>query len=477
MRSLDNLLAFAPELWLLLGAVAVFFLARFRPGRWTAVAAFGTLALAFLALMTQFQSKITILDGAFLLDSYAMVLEVIVLASAAVCILLTIGDYLPGEARGGELLGFMLFATLGALLVVSAAEMAALLVGLELLAVNLYLLAGLARRGGDAARAGLGYLVLGIAGTALLLYGLALLYGLTGESRFSALGQALRSLGRTQPAALLALCLLLIGFAGKLGLMPVRWWTQRFELGVPVALLAFITSVGTLAALGAFARLLVAAFASSTIASAAVVAAVATVAMTGGNLLALAQVSVRRLLIYSSIAQGGYALVALTDLQHGGVRALLVLLAALAPTYLCAFAAVIAYGRAVHSDAIKDLAGMSRTTPGVALALGVGLASLVGIPLLAGSFGKLLVLQAAVEGGFAWLAVVGVVNLLLGALCYLPVIRVAFLDDPVYDVPPLRLDWPVQLAIGVSAAAVVGFGLVLGPVLTAAGFGQQALSH
>jgi NADH-quinone oxidoreductase subunit N len=199
--------------------------------------------------------------------------------------------------------------------------------------------------------------------------------------------------------------------------------------------------------------------------------------MTGGNLLAVAQTSVRRLLVYSSIAQGGYALVALTDLKHGGVAALLVLLAALAPTYLCAFAAVIAYGRAVHSDAIKDLAGMSRTTPGVAVALGVGLASLVGVPLLAGSFGKLLVLQAAVEGGFAWLAIVGAVNLLLGALCYLRVIRVAFLEDPVYDVPPLGLDRPLQLAIGLSAATVVGFGLLMGPLLTAAGFGQQALSH
>ena len=477
MRTLDNLLAFAPELWLLVGTVAIFILARFRPGQWTPVVAFGTLAIAFLALMTQFQSKLTILDGAFLLDSYAMVLDVIVLATAAVCVLLTMGDYLPGETRGGELLGFMLLATLGALLAVSAAEMAALLVGLELLAVNLYLLAGLARRGGEAAQAGLGYLVLGVAGTALLLYGLALLYGLSGETRLSAVGQALRGVGRSQPAVLLALCLLLAGFAGKLGLIPVRWWTRRFELGVPLAVLAFVTAVGSLAAFGAFARMLFALFAPTTIAYGAVVAAVATIAMTGGNLLALAQTSVRRLLVYSSIAQGGYALVALTDLQHGGASALLVLLAALAPTYLCAFAAVIAYGRAVHSDAIRDLAGMSRTTPGVAIALGVGLASLVGVPLLAGSFGKLLVLQAAVEGGFAWLAVVGALNLLLGALCYLRVIRVAFLDEPVYDVPPRRLDRGLQLAMGVSVICVVGFGLLIGPVLTAADFGQRALSH
>jgi NADH-quinone oxidoreductase subunit N len=477
MRTFDNLLAFAPELWLLLGCLAVFLLARFRPGRWPQVVAFGTLALAFLALMTQFQSRITILDGAFLLDSYAMVVDVIVLATASLCVLLTMGDYLPGESRSSELAGFMLLAAVGALLAASAAEMVALLVGLELLAINLYMLAALARRGGDAAQAGLGYLVLGVAGTALMLYGLAVLYGLSGESRLSAVGHALRATGPRQPAVLLGLCLLLAGFAGKLGLTPVRWWTRRFDLGVPVPVLAFIASVGSLAAFGAFTRLLFSVFSQTGVPYGVVIGVAATVAMTGGNLLALAQTSIRRLLVYSSIAQGGYALVALTDLQHGGVTALLVMLAALAPTYICAFSAVIAYGRAVHSDAIKDLAGMSRTTPGVAIMLGIGLASLVGFPLLAGSFGKFFVLQAAVEGGFAWLAVVGVLNILLAALCYLRVIRVAFLDDPAYDVPPQRLDRPLQLAMGLSAAWVVAFGLLIGPVLTAAGFGQQALSH
>ena len=477
MKTLDNLLTFAPELWLLVGAVVVLMLSRFRPGHLPQVVAFGSLALAFLALMTQFQSSFTILNGAFLLDRYAMVVDVTVLAAAALCVLLTMGDYIPGEARGSELAGFMLLATLGALLAASAAEMVALLVGLELLAINLYILAALARRGGDAAQAGLGYLVLGIAGTAVLLYGLALLYGLTGETRLAAVGQALRGIGPRQPAVLLALCLLLVGFAGKLGLTPARWWTRRFDLGVPVPVLAFIVCIGSLAAFGAFTRLLSATFSGTAIPYGAVLAVAATVAMTGGNLLALAQTSIRRLLVYSSISQGGYALVALTDLHHNGISALLVLLAALGLTYLCAFGAVIGYGRAVHSDAIRDLSGMSRTEPGLAVVLGIGLASMVGVPVLAGSFGKFLVLQAAVEGGFAWLAVVGVLNILLAALCYLRVLRVIFLADPVYDVPARPVDRPLQLAIGISAIGLTTFGLLLGPILTAARYGQQALSH
>jgi NADH-quinone oxidoreductase subunit N len=477
MKTLDNLLAFTPELWLLAGAIAVFLLARLVPGPWPRVAALATLALAFLGLMAQFKSTIVILDGAFQLDRYAMVLDVIILATAATALLLAGGEHPGGDARSGQVAGFMLLATLGAMLAISAAEMVALLVALELLAVNLYLIAALARYGAEAPQAGLGYLVLGLAGTAVLVYGLALLYGLTGETRLTEVGRALRGIQPGQPAELLALSLLIIGFAGKLGLTPVRWWTRRFELGVPVSALAFVAPLASIAGFGIFTRLLSSAFSASSIPYAGVLAAVAAVAMTGGNLLALGQTSIRRLLVYSTIAQGGYALVALVDLPRSGVSALLVFLASLALTYLCAFAGVVAYSRSVHSDAIRDLAGMSRTAPGAAIVLGIGLASLIGFPTLAGFFGKFFVIRAAVEAGFAWLAVVCVINLLLGALCYLRVIRVAFLEDPAYEVLPSRSDRPLQLAMVAGATGVVAFGLLLGPVLTAAGYGQQALSH
>lgn len=475
--TLQNLLAFSPELWLLAGAIAVLLLARLNPGVSSTAVALGAVILALLALLTQFKSTITILDGAFLLDGYAIFLDVIILSAAAIALLLTVADIIPGESRSGELAGLLLLATIGAMLAVSAAEMVALLLALELLAVNLYLLASLARRGGDAARAGLGYLVLGVAGTAVLLYGLALLYGLTGETRLTAVGTALKAIGPKQPAVLLALSLLLVGFAGKLGLTPVRWWTRSFDLGVPMRVLAFVSSVGIVAGFGAFARLLWSTFSGTSVGYAAVLAAVAAIAMTAGNLLALAQTSVRRLLVYSTIAQGGFALAALVDLPRNGISAMLIFLAALALTNLCAFAAMIAYSRAVHSDAVRDLAGMVHATPGVAIVLGIGLASLIGFPPLAGFFGKFLVLQAVAEAGFSWLALVGVVNVLLAALCYLRVIRVAFLDDPVYEVVPRGFDRSLQLAMGVSAAGVVFLGAFLGPLLSAAGYGQHGLSH
>ena len=204
---------------------------------------------------------------------------------------------------------------------------------------------------------------------------------------------------------------------------------------------------------------------------------VAALAMTAGNLLALTQSSVRRLVVYSGIAQAGYALVAFTDLKRAGIGALLIFLTAMALTSICAFAVIIAYARSVHSDAIGDLAAMSRTTPGLAIALGLAVVSLAGLPPVAGFFGKLLVLQAAVDGGFAWLAVVGALNIVLAALGYVRILRIAFVDPPVFEVAPVRLGFGIRAAVTLSTAGVVFLGLFLGPLYAAASYGKAAILH
>jgi len=199
--------------------------------------------------------------------------------------------------------------------------------------------------------------------------------------------------------------------------------------------------------------------------------------MTAGNLLALTQTSVRRLLAYSTIAQAGFALAALTNVKGTGISALLVFLVALALTSIGAYAAVIAYARSIHSDAIRDLAGMSRWSPGLAIALAVALLSFAGLPPTAGFFGKLLVLQATVYGGYAWLAVVAVVNIVLAALGYVRVVRTIFVDPPVFEVRPARLDRGIRVAVGLATAGVVLMGLLLGPLYSAATYARAALLH
>ena len=363
------------------------------------------------------------------------------------------------------------------MMAVSAAEMISLFLSLELLAVNLYVLTALARRGAGAISASLGYLVVGTASSGLLLYGMGLVFGLSGETNLSAAGRALASVNPNQAAALLALSLLLGGLAFRMGLLPVRWWTRGFEVGIPLRVLIFIESVGVVAALAMFGRFATATFSGTGIAYPAVIAGVAAVAMTAGNLLALTQTSLRRLLAYSSIAQAGFALMAFTDLKRVGISALLVFLVALALTTLGAFGTVVAYARSVHSDAIRDLAGMSRWSPALALALAVALLSLAGLPPVAGFFGKLLVLQAAVDGGYAWLAVIGVANIVLAAFGYLRIIRTAFLDSPVFEVVPARLDGGIRAAVGLASVGIVFMGLLMGPLYAAASYGRAALLH
>jgi NADH-quinone oxidoreductase subunit N len=477
MRTFGNLLAFSPELWLLAGAIVVFLMARFMPRASTTTVALVALVAAFLALATQFKQTITILDGAFLLDGFAIVVDVVVLAAAALTLLASRADILPGDGETGALPGFFLLAILGAMLAASAAEMVSLILALELLAVNLYVLSVLARRGLAPATAGLGYLVAGAASSALLLYGLALVFGLTGETQLRASGRAMATLGPNQPAVLLALSLILGGSALRMGLLPVRWWPRGFESGVPLRVVMFVQSTGVVIAFAVFARIAASTFAGSRIPYAAIFAGVAAVVMTGGNLLALMQASVRRLLVYSTIAQGGFALAAFTDLRRAGLSALLVFLVALALGNLCAFAAVIAYARSVHSDAIRDLAGMSRSAPGLAIALAVGLISLIGLPPVAGFFGKVLVLQAVVNSGYAWLAVVGVANIVFAAFGYLRVLRIVFIDPPVFEVGPARLDRGIQAAVSLSSVGVVFMGLLLGPLYAAASYGTAALLH
>jgi NADH-quinone oxidoreductase subunit N len=476
MTTFGNLLAFSPELWLLAGALVVFLLARFMPGTTTTVALVALVG-AFLALATQLKQTITILDGAFTLDGFAVVVDVVLLAAVALTLLASRADVLPGEAPAAAVPGFFLLATLGGLLAASAAEMVSVFLSLELLAVNLYVLTALARRGTGAISASLGYLVVGAASSGLLVYGLALVFGLSGQTNLTAAGRALASVNPNQGAMVLALTMLLGGFAFRLGLLPVRWWTRAFEVGIPLRVVIFVESVGVVAAFAVFGRLAAATFSGTRIAYPMVIAVVAAVAMTAGNLLALTQTSVRRLLAYSGIAQAGFALMAFTDLKGVGISALLVFLVALALTSLGAFGTVIAYARSVHSDAIKDLAGMSRWSPGLALALALALLSLAGLPPVAGFFGKLLVLQAAVDGGYAWLAVIGVANIALAAFGYLRVIRTAFLDSPVFEVAPVRLDGGILAAVGLASAGIVFMGLLMGPLYAAASYGRAALLH
>ncbi|HEX3629730.1 MAG TPA: proton-conducting transporter membrane subunit [Candidatus Dormibacteraeota bacterium] len=477
MTTFGNLLAFSPELWLLLGAIVIVALGRVSSAQTTTRLALVTLVLAFAALATQFKQTITILDGAFVLDGFAIVVDVIILATVALAVLASRADILPGDSDLAMVPAFYLLVALGAMLAASATQMISLFVSLELLAVNLYILTGLLRRGRGSVGIALGYAVIGAATSGLLLYALALLFGLTGELQLGAAGTALKAVRPGQPAVLLMLSLLIGGFALRLGLLPVRWWLRGFESGVSLRVVLLVQSVGVVAAFAVFGRVLAMTFAGTQIAYAPVLAGLAAILMTAGTFLSITQTSLRRLLSYSAIAQAGFALAAFTDLKGAGLSALLVFMVALALTTVGAFAAVIAYSRSVHSDAIRDLAGLVAPTPGVALALGLALLSIAGAPPLAGFLGKLLILQATVDGGYAWLAVIGVVNIVIATLGYARLIRTLFVDPPVFEVVPVRLDLGIRAAVAIASASIVFMVALMEPLYRAAGYGRSSILH
>lgn len=478
MKTLGNLLVFSPELWLLAGTIVVLVIGRGQEeSRSGVLLGLLTVVGAFLALATQLRSTLLILDGAFVLDGYAKFFDVVFLAAAALTLVMTLTAAGTSDGPGASFPAFVLLATLGAMLAASAAEMVSMFLSLELLSIGIVLIAALARRGAAPAQAGIMYLVTSLAGSAVLLYGLAIAYGLTGQTNLRAVGAALAERSASDPALLLALVLLVAGFALKIGFVPFHWWLAETFQGAPLAATAFLSSVGIGAALAVFGRVMQATFAPTRVAFPVVLAVLAAGTMTYGSLAAIGQTRIRRLLAYLTIAQVGYGLASIAAVQRGGANALLLFVLTLAITDLGACWALLAYSQAIDSDRVADLTGMSRNAPTLALIGAVSLASMAGLPPVAGFFGKVFVLQAAVQAGLGWLAVVGVANLLLLVFAVLRVIRVAYLDPPTFEIDALRLGRPVAVGLGVTAAAVIALAIFLGPLYAAASAGASTLGH
>jgi NADH-quinone oxidoreductase subunit N len=472
--TLSNALTFTPQGWVLLGAVVAFILGRVRPQAEdaTAVVALGAVAAGFAALLTQLRTSIPIYDGAFVVDGYTRLLEVVVLVAAAICLLLTLADRTWNPTP--DFAGFLLVGTAGAMLVAGTADLTTMVIAVALLGACVALLVVAARPASFAAGAAVLALVTSVIAVALLAFGAALFYGITGETALVPLGRALAQHAMSTPALVLGLGLIVAGFGILIGIVPVQFGVTFTFQRAPLPVLAFFSGVALPALLGALTRLLAAAFSASSTTS-LLIAILAAAAMSAGSLGALGERSLRRLLAYLLIGQAGYALMAATALRQGGVAAALVLIVSLAAGSLAAVAAAIGYTQRVHSDRLADLRGMAAYAPGAALVLAIALASLAGVPPLAGFFGKLLALQAAVRAGYAWLAMIGVLSTFLSVAVAVRVVREAFFEPPVFEVDDMRPHRAEGLALGLTAVAVIAMGAILGPLLSVATVGARAV--
>ncbi|MGH7388365.1 MAG: NADH-quinone oxidoreductase subunit N [Candidatus Rokuibacteriota bacterium] len=396
------------------------------------------------------------------LDNYALFVHIVVCYAAALVLLVSV-DYLRrAGAESGEYYALVLFSASGMLLLTSANDLIVVFLAVELMSLSLYVLAGFFKRRHEAGEAAMKYFLLGVFASAFLLYGIALVYGATGTTNFDRIAAA--AAGPRDPLLLIGLALLLVGFGFKISSAPFHMWAPDVYEGAPTSVTAFIATGSKAAVFAALIRLAVTGVRTFQADAAALVWGLAVVTMTLGNVVAIAQSNLKRMLAYSSIAHVGYMLIGLVVGGTAGAAAVLFYLLAYTFTTAGAFGVIALCERAgVEAVEVRDYAGLGRRHPALALALSLFLLSLVGIPPLAGFVGKFYLFGAAVRAGYIWLAVIAVLNSAAAAYYYLRIIVTMYMQEA--EASPARLapSFAGGLALVIALVGIVLLGVMPAP--------------
>lgn len=493
--------AFSPFLALAVGGIAVVLvgLLSSRAVREQVVPALTVVALGAAIGLTiwRWNEPRSIISGALRVDDLALILGLMFCVAAIGAVLLSWRDSAPREMGQGEYHALLLFTVLGMLVLVAATNTVTLFVGLELLSISLYVLCAAELRSEHSLEAGLKYLIIGSVGSATLVYGLALIYGATGSTQFEVIARAITRGGVLgDPLLLTGIGLAAVGLAFKASVAPFHQWTPDVYEGAPTPITAFMAVATKAAALGVFLRLFDTALISEQDVWAPALAALATITIVVGNVGALGQSSLKRMLAYSSVAQAGYMLGGLVVGTRLGIQATVFYLAVYLMMNLCAFAVIVAREQeGGQGDDIAGLAGIGRSRPVLAWSMTIAMLSLAGIPATAGFIGKVYLIQALVDGDYTWLGVVIVVGSMISLGYYLRVIAAMWMGpageeaeaagaaaggrpviaggSPEADPPRARPE-VVGVAV-VFAAACIFFGIVPGPLLDLAADAARAI--
>src|SRR5690349_17545556 len=428
--QLPNLIPLLPEFVLGIGAMALLLVGVYRPAadRFIDGVAIVLLALAGVILMVLPAGKIVTFGGSFVADEFARFLKVLALLGSAAAILMSI-DYAKREAQERfEYSVLILLSTLGMLMLISAADLIALYLGLELMSLPLYVVAASHRGSLRSTEAGLKYFVLGALSSGMLLYGASLIYGFTGTVSFSGIAQAA---GQGGIGLIFGIVFLFAGFCFKISAVPFHMWTPDVYEDAPTPITAFFAAAPKVAGVAMFVRTTLAAFPAITAQWQQIVVFVAIASMALGAFAAIGQRNIKRLMAYSSIGHMGFALVGLSAGTQEGVQGVLVHMAIYVAMTLGVFACILAMRRdGTLVEDIGDLSGLARTKPAMAFFLAMLLFSLAGIPPLAGFFAKFYVFLAAIKAGLYTLAVIGVLASVVGCYYYLMIVKVMYFDEP-----------------------------------------------
>jgi NADH-quinone oxidoreductase subunit N len=425
----------------LLGGAVIVLLVGLLGARWIRAQVVPALTLAVLGTalgltIWQWNAQKSIVAGALRIDSLALVLNVVLIAGGACAVLLAWRSLAARESGHGEFHALLLSSIGGMSLLASAQNTVALFVGLELLSIPLYVLCAtdrskIGQHREQSLESGLKYLIVGSVGSATLLYGLAMIYGATGATDFSAIATALSSNGiATDPLTLTGIALCVAGLCFKASVAPFHQWTPDVYEGAPTPVTALMAVATKVAALGVFLRLFDVALIEAHASWGPAVAVLAAITILVGNVGALSQSSLKRMLAYSSVAQAGYMLAGVVVATALGVQATALYLAVYVLMNMAAFAVIVARERETElGDSIEALRGLGRERPYLAWPMTISMLALAGIPATAGFIGKFYLIDAAVSGGYTWLGVAIVIGSMISLGYYLPVIAAMWMRE------------------------------------------------
>ena len=463
-----------PELLLAVGAMALLMvgavLGETSTNLVTGCALFLLLIVGLLVLAIP-ADKSVLFGGSFVVDGFGRFMKVLALIGSGAAIVMSIGFLELPSRQMFEYAVLILLATTGMMVLISAGDLIALYLGLELMSLSLYVVAAIDRDNVRSTEAGLKYFVLGALSSGMLLYGCSLIYGFTGTVTFAGIASAATEGG---VGLTFGLVFLFAGLCFKISAVPFHMWTPDVYQGAPTPITAFFAAAPKVAAMAIFLRVALTAFPAIMLQWQQILSFVAIASMLLGAFAAIGQSNIKRLMAYSSIGHMGFALIGLAAGTSEGVQGVLVYLTIYVTMTLGAFACILAMRREEGPiETISELAGLARTNGPMAFLFAMLLFSLAGLPPLAGFFAKFYVFLAAIKAGLYVLAVIGVIASVIGAYYYLLIVKVMYFDEPAPEFAPMRTE--LKVVLGITGLFNLLFFVVPSPLVNAAAAAAKSL--
>jgi NADH-quinone oxidoreductase subunit N len=482
MLSAHDLFAILPELLVVFAACAVLALDPITPSSkkdglaWLSL---GTMAICMGLTAARFGSPTTAFGGLVVIDNYSCFWKLLLYFVTGLTILLSFPYLKEERIYLGEYYGFILLALSGMMVMVSGADLLTIYLGTELMSLSLYVMAGLKRAEAKSLEASAKYFVLGAFSSGILLYGISLLYGSAGSTQLPAIAAAIAGRSLDDPLLLFATILIAVGFSFKLAVVPFHMWTPDVYQGAPTSVTAFMAVASKAASFGAFMRVFVEGLGGVRANWSLMFLLLCVVTLILGNIVALVQTNVKRMLAYSSIAHAGYALIGVVAAGRlapaeasSAVSSVMLYIALYAFMTFGAFTIIAMLRKGgLEGDEIEDFSGLAKRHPFAALLMLVFMVSLAGIPPTAGFIGKFYVFMSAVQAGLTWLAVLALVFAAISAYFYLRLVMVMYMREPgaVTALSPRFVSSPaLSIVLACAIAGVVFFGLYPDPIVNLA---------